>query len=121
MGVTEPGHLGKALRWSLQGLGRAWKSQVAFRMELCGLAGVAVVLALLRPGPLWSGLLGGAALLVPAVELLNSALEEICNLITREYNERIKHAKDMGSAAVLLALLLNAVLWAAMLWNYFIA
>ncbi len=119
MRLIDPKHLLQALSWSLQGLGHALKTQVAFRMDLVGVAAVLAALCLIRPGALWSALLGGAALLVPIAELLNSAVEEVCDLITKERNEHIKHAKDMGSAAVFLTVALNGGLWAAMLWDRF--
>jgi len=47
-------------------------------------------------------------------ELVNTALEETLNLITREYNTAVKNAKDRASAAVFLMLALNAALWFCM-------
>ena len=44
-------------------------------------------------------------------ELINTAIEEALNLITRDYNIAVKNAKDMASAAVFLMLVLNAALW----------
>ena len=44
-------------------------------------------------------------------ELINTAIEEALNLITRDYNIAVKNAKDMASAAVFLLLVLNAALW----------
>ena len=119
MGVIDPKHLCRAFWWSMQGLAHALKTQVAFRMDVVGVVCATAALCVIRPGALWSGVLVAAALLVPAAELLNSAVEEVCDLITKEYNEHIKHAKDMGSAAVLMMVLVNAVLWAAMLWERF--
>lgn len=119
MAIIEPGHLYKAFIWSCQGLARAWKSQAAFRMDVAGVCVAVIALCFLRPGALWTALLLAGALLVPVVELLNSAVEEVCDLITREHNEHIKHAKDMGSAAVFGTTLINAVLWGAMLWERF--
>ena len=53
----------------------------------------------------------GAWLLVMMAELINTAVEEALNLITRDYNVAVKNAKDMASAAVFLMLALNAALW----------
>ena len=119
MSVVDPNHLCQALRWSLQGLGHAFKTQVAFRMDTVGVIAVVIALCVIRPGVFWFTVLVGAALLVPLVELLNSAVEEICDLITKERNDHIKHAKDMGSAAVFLAVLINGALWMGMLWERF--
>ena len=61
------------------------------------------------------GLLLGAWLLVMAVELLNSAVEESINIGAPGYDERAKHGKDMASAAVFILLVLNGLLWLCML------
>ena len=47
-------------------------------------------------------------------ELINTAIEETLNLITKEYNIGVKNAKDMASAAVFLMLAVNAALWLCM-------
>ena len=56
----------------------------------------------------------GAWLLVMMAELINTAIEETLNLITKEYNIGVKNAKDMASAAVFLMLAVNAALWLCM-------
>ena len=61
-------------------------------------------------------LLIGSLLLVLIVEILNSGLEAIVDKASPEKHELAKRAKDMGSAAVLLALINAAVVWACVLW-----
>ena len=56
-------------------------------------------------------LLCGSVLFVIIVEVLNTAIEATCNAITREYREDIKIAKDAGSLAVLLSILLTICIW----------
>jgi len=58
-------------------------------------------------------------LLVMAVELLNTGIETAIDRIGPEWHELSKRAKDMGSAAVLLSLLLCAGTWAAAIWTRF--
>lgn len=104
-----------ALRFSGMGLAAAWKSEEAFRQE--------VVLALiLIPAALWLGdnaieriLLIGSVLLVLVFELLNSAIEAIVDRIGLEIHPHSKRAKDMGSAAVLFALIGVIVTWGILL------
>jgi diacylglycerol kinase (ATP) len=57
-------------------------------------------------------LLAGSALLVLIVELLNTGIEAAIDRIGPEWHDLSKRAKDMGSAAVLLSLLLCAIVWA---------
>jgi len=78
------------------------------------------------PASFWLGrgwtevaLLAGSTLLVLIVELLNTAVEAAIDRVGPEWHALSKRAKDMGSAAVLLALLLCGSIWAAALWQRF--
>ena len=64
-------------------------------------------------------LLAGSVLLVMIVELLNTAVESAIDRIGPEWHDLSKRAKDMGSAAVLLSLLLCGGVWLAALWAFF--
>ena len=105
-----------ALGYSRDGLAAAWKHEAAFREEVLLLL-VAVLLALyFGQDGLARALLIGSLLLVLIVEILNSGLEAIVDKASPEKHELAKRAKDMGSAAVLLALINAAVVWACVLW-----
>jgi len=112
-------HLYGALLYSLAGIRRAWQEQ-AFRHEVLVLLIMPFALWLIRPGLVWSAALLAAWLLVMAIELLNSAVEESLDLITRDSNIHVKYGKDMASAAVFLTICANALLWGVMLWERFI-
>jgi diacylglycerol kinase (ATP) len=107
-----------AAGYSLQGLRAGW-GEKAFRQEAC----LAIVLL---PLSLWVGrswveaaLLAAAVVLVLVTELLNSGIEAAIDRIGPELHDLSKRAKDMGSAAVLLSLLLCAGIWAAALYQRF--
>ncbi|GAB1367606.1 diacylglycerol kinase [Azonexus hydrophilus] len=105
-----------ALGYSRDGLAAAWKHEAAFREEVLLLL-VAVPLALyFGQDGMARALLIGSILLVLIVEILNSGLEAIVDKASPEKHELAKRAKDMGSAAVLLALINAAVVWACVLW-----
>ena len=105
-----------ALGYSRDGLAAAWKHEAAFREEVLLLL-VAVPLALyFGQDGMARALLIGSLLLVLIVEILNSGLEAIVDKASPERHELAKRAKDMGSAAVLLALINAAVVWACVLW-----
>ena len=112
-------HIFGALRYSLAGLRRAWANEQAFRHEVLLLPVVILLLAVIRPGAGWTAALVAAWLLVMALELLNSAIEEAFNLISPDYNIHINFGKDMASAAIFMGLLINGVLWLCMLWARF--
>jgi diacylglycerol kinase (ATP) len=111
-GFRGPRQLWGALCWSLRGLRAAWRHEASFRLEVL----LAIVLI---PAGLWlgDGALEQLALVAPVVlvlvaELLNSALEAIVDLVSPEYNELAGRAKDLGSAAVFVLMLLVVLSWA---------
>lgn len=107
-----------ATRYSLHGLSAAW-SETAFRQE--ALAAMVLVPLSLWVGQGWAevALLAGSVVLLMIVELLNSGIEAAIDRIGPEWNALSKRAKDMGSAAVLLSLLLCAGIWLAALYQRF--
>ncbi|HYC37379.1 MAG TPA: diacylglycerol kinase [Usitatibacter sp.] len=96
---------------SWAGLVSAWRKEAAFRQELVMAALLVPVAFLLTPVPVERALLVGATLLVMVVELLNSCVEAAIDRISLERHPLSKHAKDVGSAAVLVALVLLAAVW----------
>jgi diacylglycerol kinase (ATP) len=106
-----------AAGYSLAGLGAAWRHESAFRQE-CMLALV------LWPVAMWLGrswletaLLAGSVMLVLIVELLNSAIEAVVDRVSPDLHPLSKRAKDIGSAAVMLAIVTCALLWLSALWR----
>ncbi len=108
----------KAFFYSMDGLAHAWCHETAVRQELMWSA-LAVPAALMIPGfmPVTRLILLLVILLLPLVELLNSAIEAVVNKASPEYHELAKQAKDMGSAAVLLAILMQAATWGFAVWE----
>ncbi len=109
-------HLFGAARYSLQGLGHAFRHEQAFRHEALVLIVLAAILIITRPGLGLSLLVVGAWVGVMIVELLNSALECALDLITKEHNPLVGRAKDMASAGVFLGVVLNVLLWAYLIF-----
>jgi diacylglycerol kinase (ATP) len=107
-----------ATGYSLAGLRAGWY-EPAFRQEV-------LAACVLLPLAFWVGrhwtevaLLAGSVLLVMIVELLNTGLETAIDRIGPEWHDLSKRAKDMGSAAVLLSLVLAAGIWMAALFQRF--
>ena len=101
-----------AFFFSLSGLARAFRHESAFRQEIA-LAAVLLPTALLLPvAPAERVLLAGSVLLVLVVELLNSSVEAAIDRIGLDTHRLSKRAKDLGSAAVLVALALLLLTWA---------
>lgn len=104
-----------AFGYSMAGLRAGW-AETAFRQE-------ALAAFVLLPLAFWLGqtwvevaLLAGSVVLVMVVELLNTGVESAIDRIGPEWHDLSKRAKDMGSAAVLLSLLVCIGVWCAALW-----
>ncbi len=109
-----------AARYSMQGLVAGW-GETAFRQE--AFAAIVLLPLAFEIGRGWVevSLLIGTVLLVMIVELLNTAVESAIDRVGPEWHDLSKRAKDVGSAAVLLSLLLCIGVWLAALWTYFSA
>ncbi|MGG1948699.1 diacylglycerol kinase [Trinickia sp. NRRL B-1857] len=105
-----------AFKHSYDGLCSTFRSESAFRQEVA-LAVVLVPCATLLPvTAIERVMLIGSVLLLLLVELLNSAIEAVVDRISLDRHELSRRAKDCGSAAVLLALVIGAMTWATVLW-----
>jgi diacylglycerol kinase (ATP) len=118
-GKTGIRRLINAALYSRDGLLEAWRNEEAFRQEVI-LAVILVPIAVWLPvNVVEKILLVGVVLLVMIVELLNSAVEVAVDRDSFEINSLGKRAKDLGSAAVALALVLAGGTWVAILWTNF--
>lgn len=104
-----------ATAYSWAGLRAAFRHEDAFRQEVFLLIPLVPLALYLGSTAIERALMIGALLLVLIVELLNSAVEAAVDRISLEHHELIKRAKDMGSAAVMIALVNVAVVWALIL------
>jgi len=100
-----------ATRYSLAGLAAAARNEAAFReLVLLLLAGVPLALWLTRDG-VGRSLLIGSLMLALVIELLNAGIEAAVDRVSLENHPLAKRAKDIGSAAVMLALVNAALVW----------
>lgn len=112
--------IAKAAKYSAQGFSAAWRHEASFRLEL-GLLLVLVPTALfLGRSIVERALLIAVLLLVPAMELMNGALEAIVDKTTPEHHELAGRAKDMGSAAVAACMLIVIIVWVAVALERFV-
>jgi diacylglycerol kinase (ATP) len=110
-----PTRVRKAFAYSWDGLANAFVKEEAIRLECLAFC-ILLAVMLFVPWPLWKkASLLAVFLLVPLCELINSAIEDVCDLITRDFNEHVKNAKDKGSAAVLAAIVINLIALCALI------
>ena len=108
-------HFFHAFKWSVDGLISAFKGESAFRQEL-------ILAVLLTPLGIYLGnggvekvLLVFPVLLLLVIELINTAIESVVDRIGTEKHELSKRAKDIGSAAVFLSVILLLIIWTVIL------
>jgi diacylglycerol kinase (ATP) len=112
------GRIRKAFGYSIAGLAIAWRTEAAFRQEALA-ALVLIPIACFLPVPLLQkALLVTSVLMVLVVELLNSSIENAVDRVSLDHHELAKRAKDTGSAAVLISLLVALVVWAAIVGGW---
>jgi len=122
--MAKPGYQGvtriiKAAGYSAKGFRAAWKYESAFRQEVVLTATLIPLAFLLGRNPVEVGLLIASLLLVVIVELLNSGIEAVVDRVGDEPHQLSGRAKDLGSAAVFVALLLTLVLWVSVAMDRF--
>ncbi|MBI5675028.1 MAG: diacylglycerol kinase [Nitrospirae bacterium] len=100
-----------AFFYSLDGLRHAILNEAAFRQEVFIVVIASIALLFLPLSFAWKGLLFFATASLLVVELLNSAIESVVDMVSPEYHDLAKRAKDLGSAAVFVSIVIALVLW----------
>jgi len=106
-----------ALNYSANGLWFAVRSETAFQQEVIVCGVLSVVAVWLPVSPLYKLVLLSSHFAVMVVELLNTAIECVVDKASPEFSLLAKRAKDLGSAAVLLALIYLGICWATVLFS----
>lgn len=115
-----PARLAGALRYSFAGFRHAATCEAAFQQELVAMLVLTPTALLLPVAALEQLALLSSMLIVLAAELLNSAIEATVDRISLEHHPLSAQAKDMGSAAVLLTLVMSALCWAVIAGPVFV-
>ena len=105
-----------AAGYSVKGLRAAFVHEAAFRQEVCLAVVLWIAAFMLNVSTVERAIMLTTVMLVLIVELCNSAIEAIVDRVGSEYHELSGRAKDIGSAAVLLSLLLVVICWGLILF-----
>jgi len=114
-GKTGLSRLIDATGYSIKGLKAAWLYEAAFRQELLACVVLIMSTFFMSVSNIEPILLISSLLLVLTVELINSAIEAVVDRIGDEWHELSGRAKDIGSAAVFICLLLAGFIWLSIL------
>ncbi len=103
--------------YAIEGVKTAFKTETSFKLEL--FFGLFIFIAIIMlPLPLASKLiLFVTAVIIPIAELLNSAVENLVDLVTSDIHPLAKNAKDLGAAAVLFSVLLHLICWIVIIFS----
>ena len=118
-GVTGIRRIINAFGYSMKGLRAAFKHESAFRQETVLLIILLPIAFLLGQNIVDYSILIGSLMLVLIVELLNSAVEAVVDRVGDEHHKLAGRAKDIGSAAVFVALVNVGVIWSMYVFQYF--
>ncbi|OEE76198.1 diacylglycerol kinase [Vibrio ordalii] len=108
-----------ATGYSIQGLKAAWLNEAAIRQETVTSILLITITFFLPVTKIEQIMMIGCLVLVVIVELMNSAVEAVVDRVGNEWHELSGRAKDIGSAAVLIALIFSAFVWAFILWPHY--
>ncbi len=116
MSRVESPSIASRIATNIRGIRTGWREEPGFRNQVVGFGAMLVTVLLLAPGPLWSALALSTFLVVLGLELINTALEALADLVHPEEHPRVGQLKDMSGGGVLLgsaALLLIGLLMIA--------
>ncbi|ASW80930.1 diacylglycerol kinase [Vibrio anguillarum] len=108
-----------ATGYSIQGLKAAWLNEAAIRQETVTSILLITITFVLPVTKIEQIMMIGCLILVVIVELMNSAVEAVVDRVGSEWHELSGRAKDIASAAVLIALIFSAFTWMFILWPYY--
>jgi len=108
----------KNASYAIDGLIHALKTESSFRLELLLAIPIFIAIYMLDFTLTHKLILTVTAILIAIVELLNSAIENVVDLVTKEIHPLAKNAKDIASTAVLFSVILHITCWIIILINY---
>ncbi len=109
----------KNTRYALAGVLCAIKTEMSFKLELLCAFFIIIAIIFIDVSLSYKLILLSTAILVLIVELLNSAIENVVDLVTKDYHELAKNAKDLGSSAVFFSICLHVSCWVFVLFSFF--
>ncbi len=108
-------HLFKNTKYALDGFKHAFKTESSFRLELFSAIFILIGIIFIEVSLIYKLILFVTGILVLIVELINSAIENVVDLVTKEHVPLAKAAKDIGSTAVMFAIGLHIISWIVVL------
>jgi len=108
-------HLFKNTKYALEGFLHAFKTESSFKLELFAAVFIVIGIIFVDTSLTNKLILLVSGILVLIIELVNSAIENVVDLVTKEIHPLAKNAKDIGSTAVMFSIALHSVCWIVIL------
>ncbi len=119
-GVNKPKFsIFKNITYALEGAKTVLKSEKSFKTQLVVIAIIGIVLIFLNLQTVTKLVLFFSTWIILIAEAFNSAIERVVDLVTQEYHQLAKEAKDIGSFGVLMAFIFIATIWGIALYLEF--
>lgn len=109
-------HIIKNTRYALAGLKDAYLNETSFKLELIIIALLFMGLIFVPIELIYKMILGISLFIPIIVELINSSIERAVDLATLKHHELAKRAKDLGSSAVFVSILMTSVIWISVIF-----
>jgi diacylglycerol kinase (ATP) len=101
----------KNFKYAREGFAEVFKKETSFKLEIICFV-ILSFAAVFLPYPVWAKIVLVSGMLIPLIaELLNSAIERVVDMVTSEYNEQAKYAKDAAAAAVMISIFFSVSVW----------
>jgi len=112
-------HLFKNTQYALEGFIHAFKTESSFKLELFAGFFIFIAICFIEVDLVYKLVLSVTAFLVLIVELLNSAVENVVDLVTQDIHPLAKSAKDIGATAVMFSIVLHLVCWITIICKFY--
>lgn len=105
-----------SLKYSFNGIKTTFVREYSFQLEVLAIPFLIILLTFLPTSLFRKIIMLASYLLIPCLELLNSAIEKLADRVTMDHDLAIRFVKDAASAAVMLAIILVTMIWIGCLW-----
>lgn len=109
-------HIIKNTRYALAGLKDAYLNETSFKLELIIIFSLVLGLVFVPIELIYKMILGISLFIPLIVELINSSIERAVDLATLKHHELAKRAKDLGSSAVFVSILMTSTIWISVIF-----
>lgn len=107
----------KNIKYALEGMKYVLSSEISFKIQLSLIVLITILIVLFSPLERWKNIILILSMYpILIAEAINSAIERVVDLVTKDYHELAKQAKDIGAFAVMLTFILTVIVWGVVIF-----